>query len=649
MKRIITTLICLFLTAMILVACADDTPPTETAPPDTSSESDEATESTETEASETGITEVVSASTGGGAAARAVDLVGAWVDAGSPESEPFDYTGIDGNSYQATFDVDILPLFTNNGVWFENSPACLGCHFGSIEESAHEMDLGSHEGILAGADVLEDPPGVSIVGESEPGAGDFNWGESELRARLRDNRMPPGFPFDRTEENRDGPTLEINGVEVRAVDLLGVWVDASVPETEPFGDYEATFNENILPLFTESDAWFDDSPACASCHTGNTEASSHEMDLTSYAGILAGADVLEDPPGVSLLGESEPGAGDYNWGESELRARLRDNRMPPGFPFDITEANRDGPLMLHGEPVTGVVADQTPFGSGDCEVRAVNLIGAWVDAGAPDGEFAFTAEDDSACTGEFEADVLPLFTESGAWFENSLACTDCHNANSEASAHEMDLSNHAAILAGADVLEDPPGESILGESEPGVGDFNWGESELRARLRDNRMPPDTHFDLTEENRDGPVLLINGAEVRAVDLLADWVAAGVPETESFGNYEATFGDNVLPLFTVGNAWFGGSSACASCHSGTTEASAHEMDLTSYAGIIAGADVLEDPPGVSLLGESTPGSGDFDWDGSEMRARLRDNRMPPGFPFDISEANRDGRLVLAGTKN
>jgi hypothetical protein len=70
--------------------------------------------------------------------------------------------------------------------------------------------------------------------------------------------------------------------------------------------------------------------------------------MTSYAGILAGADTLEDPPGEALLGESEPGATDYNWSESGLRRRLRNNRMAPGFPFDPTEENRDGPMILAG-------------------------------------------------------------------------------------------------------------------------------------------------------------------------------------------------------------------------------------------------------------------------------------------------------------
>jgi hypothetical protein len=582
-----------------------------------------------------------------GAAAYAVDIIGAWVNSGVPETESFDYEGMDGDTYQATFDVDVLPLFTSAGVWFENSPSCASCHFGLNENSAHEMDLTSYAGILAGADTLEDPPGEALLGESEPGATDYDWGHSGLRRRLRNNRMPPGFPFDPTEENRDGPTLTINGVEVAAVDLIGTWVDAGVPETEAFGEYDATFSDNVLPLFTESGSWFEGSQACAGCHFGLNENAAHEMDLTSYAGILAGADTLEDPPGEALLGESEPGATDYDWGHSGLRRRLRNNRMPPGFPFDPTEENRDGPLVLHGQPVDMMTGAADMFGTGECEVRAVNLIGAWVEAGVPETTgFDFTAEDGSDCEGSFESDVQPLFTTAGAWFENSPACSSCHFGLNENSFHEMDLSSYAGILAGADTLEDPPGEALLGESEPGATDFDWSHSGLRGRLRNNRMPPGFPFDPTEENRDGPTLTINGVEVRAVDLIGAWVEAGVPETEAFGEYDAAFSDNVLPLFTENGAWFEGSQACSGCHFGLNENSAHEMDMTSYAGILAGADTLEDPPGEALLGESEPGATDYNWSESGLRRRLRNNRMAPGFPFDPTEENRDGPMILAG---
>ncbi|MCP4168250.1 MAG: hypothetical protein GY759_20485 [Chloroflexi bacterium] len=133
-----------------------------------------------------------------------------------------------------------------------------------------------------------------------------------------------------------------------AVDLVMAWVEAGVPETEVFGDYAATFTDNVLPLFAEPGVWYEDAPACTSCHHTSLENSYHEMDLSSYEGIMAGGDRLSEPPGVPLFGQSEIGADDYDWDHGKIKERLRNNRMPPGMPFDITEANRDGPLVQVG-------------------------------------------------------------------------------------------------------------------------------------------------------------------------------------------------------------------------------------------------------------------------------------------------------------
>ncbi len=306
---------------------------------------------------------------GGECAVKAVDLIAAWVTAGAPDGN-FDFAADDSSACQGVFADDIQPLFSENNVWFEGSQACTGCHFGNTENSYHEMSLASHEGVLLGGDVLSAPPGVSILGESAIGAGDFSWDASKLRERLRNNRMPPGWEFDITETNRDGPCLDITadgvslvrddagaityGCDMSAVGLIGAWVSAGAPETEPFdyGDQSLTFARDVQPFFTQPDMWFAGSQACTGCHFGNSENSYHEMDLSSYQGILLGGDVLSSPPGVPILGQSEVGAADYDWDHSKLRARLRNNRMAPGIEFDITEENRDGPIILAGTALT---------------------------------------------------------------------------------------------------------------------------------------------------------------------------------------------------------------------------------------------------------------------------------------------------------
>ena len=140
----------------------------------------------------------------------------------------------------------------------------------------------------------------------------------------------------------------------KAVDLMKMWVNAGAPNGAftykdlSGNDAKGSFDADIMPLFTTNAIWGDDTLACTSCHMGNTEESLHEMDLTSYEGMMKGGDVLSSPPGVPLFGQSKVGATDYKWDNSKMRHRLRDNRMPPGIEFDITEENRDGPIVLHG-------------------------------------------------------------------------------------------------------------------------------------------------------------------------------------------------------------------------------------------------------------------------------------------------------------
>ncbi|MFQ5434852.1 MAG: hypothetical protein ACE5FD_08245, partial [Anaerolineae bacterium] len=470
--------------------------------------------------------QAVSASSGNGAAIKAVDLLEAWVNAGASEQDAFDYVGFDGNTYQGSFETDVLPLFTTKGIWYDGSRSCDSCHFANSAASAHEMDLSSYEGIMTGGDALSDPPGVPLLGQSEFGDTDYNWGDSKLRGRLRNNRMPPGWEFDITEGNRDGYCVEVTdagvnvlfgeyGCELNAVGLIGAWVDAGASETDSFsfGGGDLNFERDVQPFFTENEMWYEGSQACGGCHFANSENSYHEMDLSTYEGMMSGGDVLSEPPGVPIFGQSEVGATDFNWGESKLRARLRNNRMPPGWEFDITEGNRDGPWVLHGERVdvselasadtagndlgsisfttttartmttitttTIVQPDGTVettsvtqvvvfdgegnattatggegafFGTGECQVKAVDLIGAWVDSGAPETDsFSFTSLNDEACSGDFANDVQPLFTENNAWYEGSQACASCHFANSENSYHEMDLSTYEGMMSGGDV------------------------------------------------------------------------------------------------------------------------------------------------------------------------------------------------------
>ncbi|MFQ5752522.1 MAG: hypothetical protein ACE5HI_11040, partial [bacterium] len=294
--------------------------------------------------------------------------------------------------------------------------------------------------------------------------------------------------------------------------------------------------QHILPMFTQSNFWYDGGQACTSCHFAVSEESAHEMDLSSWEGLMKGADSMEEPPGEPLLGESKPGAGDFNWKESKLRGRLRNNRMPPGWVFFRDESNRNGPDLVEDPNNTGhVIPNRWSYTSKGNETNVPNAVGllqAWVEAGAPNNPTTFTYQGPgfSFANLDFEKDIQPFFIRNNMWFQDSQSCSSCHFAVSEESAHEMDLSSWEGLMKGADSLEEPPGEPLLGESQPGASDFNWNKSKLRGRLRNNRMPPPGWpFFLDESNRDGPVIThpVTGLSVRAVDLIAEWVAAGAP--------------------------------------------------------------------------------------------------------------------------
>ncbi|MDH5541994.1 MAG: hypothetical protein OEY64_03410 [Nitrospinota bacterium] len=301
------------------------------------------------------------------------------------------------------FKKDVLPLFTTAGSFYSGSQACNGasCHDGT----AHEFDMSSYNSLIAGADGKF----VSVLGQKDSGGsygGDgsaqhpslngVNWDKSKMKERLRNNRMPPGWAFGGNDEtNRD--TLEIKALEL--------WVKGGALETEvanttigwdtPLasikkdnadGTYGITATHTVAQtwqlttgtptiesLFTAAGAFFSGSQACnaSSCHDGTA----HELDLSTYAGLIAGA----DGKGVSILGQKDtiaaygyygnagsattptaPGTGlatDTNWSKSKIRERLRNNRMPPNWTFGGNdESNRDTP--------------------------EINLIGAWIKAGA---------------------------------------------------------------------------------------------------------------------------------------------------------------------------------------------------------------------------------------------------------------------------
>lgn len=132
----------------------------------------------------------------------------------------------------------------------------------------------------------------------------------------------------------------------------------------------------------------------------------------------------------------------------------------------------------------------------------------------------------------------------------------------------------------------------------------------RGALLVDRTPIPTLLPATLPGREtgiGQTIVSDRCRVPAVDLIAEWVNAGSPETEAFQftdingqNCESTFED-VKPLFVEANFWYPGSLSCVSCHSVDLTISPAQLDLSSYAGIVAGSRRADaDSKGTDILG-------------------------------------------------
>jgi hypothetical protein len=97
---------------------------------------------------------------------KALDLLGAWVDAGYPETDSFAFTDLTGNPCAGTFSADIMPLLGESQLWFPASLSCTSCHNTTFAEGMGGLDLTTYAGILAGSQraSVEVAKGADILG-----------------------------------------------------------------------------------------------------------------------------------------------------------------------------------------------------------------------------------------------------------------------------------------------------------------------------------------------------------------------------------------------------------------------------------------------------------------------------------------------------
>lgn len=121
-----------------------------------------------------------------------------------------------------------------------------------------------------------------------------------------------------------------------------------------------------------------------------------------------------------------------------------------------------------------------------CYVAGVDLLGAWVDAGASDTEaFEFEDANGKKCEATF-ADVKPLFVNSNMWYSGSLSCMSCHSVDLAVSPAQLDLSSYEGILAGSRRADDAPkGTDILGGG-------NWKSSLLYQFIAETKADVPGH-------------------------------------------------------------------------------------------------------------------------------------------------------------
>jgi hypothetical protein len=182
---------------------------------------------------------------------------------------------------------------------FGTGPACVVCHASNDPARSYRgLDLSSCAGILLGS--AEDPARPILRPGEDPR-------HDPLGRRLRNNRMPLGTPFHQAPDPG-------------AIALVEEWILAGAPD-------DAQFRDEVLPLFDTDGAFVEFMPACTTCHMSNQEPPSfHEMDLTSHAGIMLGADSVakgvENATQIVIPGDPDA---------SPILQHLVENRMPPGI------------------------------------------------------------------------------------------------------------------------------------------------------------------------------------------------------------------------------------------------------------------------------------------------------------------------------
>lgn len=128
----------------------------------------------------------------------AVELIGAWVKAGYPETAPFEFVDARGKPCSGTFSEDVVFLFNEPNVWYPGGVACTTCHGPNLNQAYARLNLGDYAGIIAGSR----RPNAEAKGNDILAGGD--WEASRLYQVFATKWMPSGRPPELSEK---GPLL----------------------------------------------------------------------------------------------------------------------------------------------------------------------------------------------------------------------------------------------------------------------------------------------------------------------------------------------------------------------------------------------------------------------------------------------------------
>ncbi|NJC98633.1 MAG: hypothetical protein C3F07_16670 [Anaerolineales bacterium] len=174
--------------------------------------------------------------------------------------------------------------------------------------------------------------------------------------------IPTLIPVSHSESQMGSGMTEFDKCQIHASDLVGAWVAAGYPETDPFPFVDTsgqnctgTYAEDIQPLFVENSLWHPGALGCISCHNADLTDRSGGLDLTSYNGIVLGSRRV---PGSTLSkGNDILGGGD--WQTSLLYEVLVNQGLAPqGHSADAPVTD---PILYAGSLVPAEVeATPTP-------------------------------------------------------------------------------------------------------------------------------------------------------------------------------------------------------------------------------------------------------------------------------------------------